>query len=248
MQSIGRPPPGERPRLEVRRGAPAPPPSSQVQTVRRPVPSLPPLSLPGPGRGLRIPLRGDGVAPSRRCGQGDLLRGCRWLCRPPPAPGGPLAAGRGGRRRGGLARTRPDGVGEGAGGTQRRVAPRAKLSSRASPARWRPLPIRTRPQFRRDDPLNLSILLSGGKETNKDSLSSGERRGKSPAPNPRPPSGARELWRTEDRFLSAWAGGLSPSDGGSARGRCEAGVGPRPRRGTVLLGVGLFVNAAQSRW
>lgn len=43
-----------------------------------------------------------------------------------------------------------------------------------------------RPQIRRDDPLNLSILLSGGKETNKDSLSSGERRGKSPAPNPRP--------------------------------------------------------------
>ena len=42
------------------------------------------------------------------------------------------------------------------------------------------------PQVRQDHPLNLSILLSGGKETNKDSLSSGERRGKSPAPNPRP--------------------------------------------------------------
>ncbi|GAA6073849.1 uncharacterized [Tachysurus ichikawai] len=41
----------------------------------------------------------------------------------------------------------------------------------------------TRPQIRRDDPLNLSILLSGGKETNQDSLSSGERRGKSPAPS-----------------------------------------------------------------
>ncbi len=38
-----------------------------------------------------------------------------------------------------------------------------------------------RPQLRRDDPLDLSILVSGGKETNKDSLSSGERRGKSPA-------------------------------------------------------------------
>ena len=56
---------------------------------------------------------------------------------------------------------------------------------------------RLRPQIRRDNPLNLSILLSGGKETNKDSLSSGERRGKSPAPNPRP-RWAREMWRTGD--------------------------------------------------
>ena len=49
-----------------------------------------------------------------------------------------------------------------------------------------------RPQIRRDDPLNLSILLSGGKETNQDSPSSCERRGKSPALNPRPPR-AREM-------------------------------------------------------
>lgn len=47
-----------------------------------------------------------------------------------------------------------------------------------------------RPQSRRDYPLNLSILISGGKETNKDFLSSGERTGKSPAPNPAvPPQG-----------------------------------------------------------
>lgn len=32
----------------------------------------------------------------------------------------------------------------------------------------------TRPQIRRDDPLNLSISLSGGKETNEDSPSNGE--------------------------------------------------------------------------
>lgn len=31
-----------------------------------------------------------------------------------------------------------------------------------------------RPEIRRDYPLNLSILLSGGKETNKDSPSNGE--------------------------------------------------------------------------
>jgi hypothetical protein len=34
-----------------------------------------------------------------------------------------------------------------------------------------------RPQIRRDYPLNLSILISGGKETNKDTLSNGERKG-----------------------------------------------------------------------
>ena len=32
----------------------------------------------------------------------------------------------------------------------------------------------TWPEIRRDYPLNLSILVSGGKETNKDSLSNGE--------------------------------------------------------------------------
>ena len=31
-----------------------------------------------------------------------------------------------------------------------------------------------RPEVRQDGPLNLSILLSGGKETNNDSLSDGE--------------------------------------------------------------------------
>ena len=33
---------------------------------------------------------------------------------------------------------------------------------------------RFRPEIRRDYPLNLSILISGGKETNQDSLSNGE--------------------------------------------------------------------------
>ena len=61
-------------------------------------------------------------------------------------------------------------------------------------------PFCQRPQIRRDNPLNLSISVSGGKETNQDSLSSGERRGKSPAPNPCPTPRAREMWRTEDRF------------------------------------------------
>ena len=32
----------------------------------------------------------------------------------------------------------------------------------------------TRPRFERDYPLNLSILISGGKEINRDSLSKGD--------------------------------------------------------------------------
>ena len=38
-----------------------------------------------------------------------------------------------------------------------------------------------RPQLMCDYPLNLSILIRGGKETKRDSLSSGERNGTSPA-------------------------------------------------------------------
>lgn len=86
--------------------------------------------------------------------------------------------------------------------------------------------IRLRPQIRRDNPLNLSILLSGGKETNQDSLSSGERRGKSPAPNPRP-TGGRGKCGVQKTACPVSFGGLSPSDRGPARGRCEAGNGPR---------------------
>lgn len=39
------------------------------------------------------------------------------------------------------------------------------------------------PQIREDHPPNLSILVSGGRETNQDFLSSGERTGNSPALN-----------------------------------------------------------------
>lgn len=101
------------------------------------------------------------------------------------------------------------------------------LPIRGEPRPWlRPLLIRLRPQIRRDNPLNLSILLSGGKETNQDSLSSGERRGKSPAPNPRP-TGGRGKCGVRKTACPVSLGGLSPSDRGSAHGRCEAGNGPR---------------------
>ncbi|PNW73506.1 hypothetical protein CHLRE_14g634365v5 [Chlamydomonas reinhardtii] len=41
-------------------------------------------------------------------------------------------------------------------------------------------PLFSRPELRQDYPLNLSISISGGKETNKDSPSNGERTGNSP--------------------------------------------------------------------
>ena len=51
------------------------------------------------------------------------------------------------------------------------------------------------PQVERQYPLNLSILISGGKETNRDSLSSGERSGRSPSSESgRAPSPCPELW------------------------------------------------------
>ncbi|KAK2812127.1 hypothetical protein Q5P01_000068 [Channa striata] len=102
----------------------------------------------------------------------------------------------------------------------------AREPPRPGPGATTPYRSRLRPQIRRDDPLNLSILLSGGKETNQDSLSSGERRGREPSAESRPAGGRGKCGVTEDR-LPGVARGLSPSDRGSARGRCEAGNGPR---------------------
>nr|POE44896.1 hypothetical protein CFP56_77942 [Quercus suber] len=65
--------------------------------------------------------------------------------------------------------------------------PRSTLCAPRRPnALLRPLRIAsatlpTRPQVKRDYPLSLSISISGGKETYKDSLSNGERTGNSPA-------------------------------------------------------------------
>lgn len=64
--------------------------------------------------------------------------------------------------------------------TRRRAASGLGLSLARLPARavrgsaGGALFLGLRPQIRRGDPLNLSILVSGGKETNKDSLSNGE--------------------------------------------------------------------------
>ena len=65
----------------------------------------------------------------------------------------------------------------------------------------------SRPQVERQYPPNLSILISGGKETNRDSLSSGERSGRSPSSESgRAPSPCPELWSHGKASLSAVAG------------------------------------------
>ena len=53
-------------------------------------------------------------------------------------------------------------------GARRRAAPTASAERKNSPGPY------FRPEVGRGYPLNLSILLSGGKETNEDSLSNGE--------------------------------------------------------------------------
>ena len=73
------------------------------------------------------------------------------------------------------------------------------------------------PEIRPDYPLNLSILISGGKETNKDSLSSGERSGKSPAPN-LSSSGERTVVLESVRIVVRRR--LSPLDWGFSHSGC----------------------------
>lgn len=60
-----------------------------------------------------------------------------------------------------------------------RCRPKADRITTQRPRRLAPRP-RPRPHVRRDYPLSLSISISGGKETYKDSPSNGERTGKSP--------------------------------------------------------------------
>ena len=73
------------------------------------------------------------------------------------------------------------------------------------PLKWGETPLTTLPEIRRDYPLNLSILVSGGKETNQDSLSNGERTGKSPALNPLALVSQREMWGAGPH-LGRWPG------------------------------------------
>ena len=104
-----------------------------------------------------------------------------------------------------------------------------------------------RPQIRRDYPLNLSILISGGKETNKDSLSNGERKGKSPAPNLVSP-GRKDMWRLGRDI--ACAGWLTKSllNGAIAQGGCQARTSTLNCAVRLVRRVGLLGSAAQIRW
>ncbi|KAK8973030.1 hypothetical protein V6N11_047033 [Hibiscus sabdariffa] len=56
-----------------------------------------------------------------------------------------------------------------------------RRSALSDPSGTASMVLASRPQVRRDYPLSLSISISGGKETYKDSLSNGERTGNSPA-------------------------------------------------------------------
>lgn len=83
-----------------------------------------------------------------------------------------------GRRRCRLSRPVPV-PGRGGPGEKSSLAVRVSLSPLCPPpplagTRFSCSPLDPRPQIRRGDPLNLSILVSGGKETNQDSLSNGE--------------------------------------------------------------------------
>ena len=99
--------------------------------------------------------------------------------------------------------------------------------------------LRPRPQVRRDYPLSLSISISGGKETYKDSLSNGERTGKSPALESGGPAVRIVVWRS----VLSDGPGPSPLEGGAGEG--ESPVVPGPCRTTRrCLRVGLFGNAA----
>ncbi|KAK1784146.1 hypothetical protein P4O66_020711, partial [Electrophorus voltai] len=154
-------------------------------------------------------------------------------CVPPPPPVG-CGGGRGsgGSASGVFLTGRPV---RGTSVTSRPVSSlaRVKRDSSPNPAVFTllgnpPERTRERPQIRRDNPLNLSILLSGGKETNKDSLSSGERRGKSPALNP--PSGL--------------PGGFNPAVRPSLSRECAPL--PNPRR-SPLRGVASGAAGAAAR-
>ncbi|KAM3269354.1 hypothetical protein P3S67_006028 [Capsicum chacoense] len=109
-----------------------------------------------------------------------------------------------------------------------------------TPGPLRAQALRPRPQVRRDYPLSLSISISGGKETYKDSLSNGERTGNSPALE----SGGSVVRIVVWRSVLSGGPGPSPLEGGAGEG--ESPVVPGPCRTTRrCLRVGLFGNAAQ---
>ena len=113
------------------------------------------------------------------------------------------------------------------------------------PARYGAPAVQVGPQIGRGYPPNLSISISGGRATNQDSPSNGERSGKSSSSQSLAPV-ASELWPEEAGAPEASSAGVdlerhvgegdSPVRGGGAEGRYR------------LRRVGLFGIAAQSGW
>lgn len=96
-----------------------------------------------------------------------------------------------------------------------------------------------RPQDGRGDPLSLSISISGGEETYKDSPSNGERTGICPAWESGCYAARIVVWRS----ILSDGPGPSPLEWGAREG--ESPVRPEPCRNTrCCQRVGLFGNAA----
>ena len=169
-------------------GAPAPAPARGTPRCPSAADASPPWVAAGGSEEERVgacrsgptqaPMSRPG-GPSSAAARPPLITGCRHVfptlgsvpsSSPPPpslpSGGAPTpslvsASAPGGRPRLALARTHA------------RTRARARRSRAPALARSLAL-LSSRPQIRRGDPLNLSILVSGGKETNQDSLSNGE--------------------------------------------------------------------------
>lgn len=175
--------------------APPPPPPPPRPPARRPAAVLVPFLLRRSRRGgssRSPPARALGCPPPpsppsrpRRVGSGER-GGCRWpplaaVPASPRIPPGPGAVPRRRRRCRASSSLSPRRLWTARSGG-RRAGPACLSFSREGASRVGSLaPLASpphlsdsRPQIRRGDPLNLSILVSGGKETNQDSLSNGE--------------------------------------------------------------------------
>ena len=100
------------------------------------------------------------------------------------------------------------------------------------------------PQIRQDYPLNLSILISGGKETNKDSPSNGEWSGKSS--NLKSPLRATANCSLEKRFQDGYL--VLKLPGTAHQGGWQSRLWHWILFTMRFLWVGLLGNAAQNGW
>lgn len=129
---------------------------------RRGGPRLPEPGARRPGRSASFPraaVCGVPVAARAREARPALPPGARSAVLFPAGPRG---------------RSAPGHARLGAAAARRRGGDRPVPSPRRPRRAPSPSPLGPRPQIGRGDPLNLSILVSGGKETNQDSLSNGE--------------------------------------------------------------------------